>query len=109
MGLGLWYGWVLDPVEYTNTEVSRLAAVYRDEYVLMVGEAFAREQDLDAARARLALLALPDAAAYVADSAEAALARGASRFDVEALARLAWALGAQRDALAPYLEGERAP
>ena len=38
MGLGLWYGWVLDPVEYTNTDVSRLASVYRDEYVLMVGD-----------------------------------------------------------------------
>lgn len=104
MGLGLWYGWVLDPVEYRDTDVSHLASVYRDEYVLMVGEAFVLDGDLDAARARLALLDLPDPAVQVADSAEAALARGASLLDVQALARLAAALGAQRESLRPYLE-----
>jgi hypothetical protein len=105
MGLGLWYGWVLDPVEYTNTDVSRLAAVYRDEYVLMVGETYALDGNLDAARARLALLELADPANYAADLAEAALARGAPRLDVEVLARLAAALGVRRVTLAPYLEG----
>ena len=104
MGLGLWYGWVLDPVEYTNTDVSRLSSVYRDEYVLMVGETYALDGDLDAARARLALLELPDPANHAADLAEAALARGAPRLDVEVLARLAAALGARRATLAPYLE-----
>jgi hypothetical protein len=105
MGLGLWYGWVLDPVEYTDTDVSHLASVYRDEYVLMVGEAYALDGDLDAARARLALLDLADPATHVADLAQAALERGAPRLDVQALARLAAALGAQRETLAPYLEG----
>jgi hypothetical protein len=105
MGLGLWYGWVLDPVEYRNTDVSHLAPVYRDTYVLMVGEAYALDGDLDAARARLALLHLADPANHVADLAEATLARGAPRLDVQALARLAAALGAQRETLAPYLEG----
>ena len=105
MGLGLWYGWVLDPVEYRDTDVSHLASVYRDEYVLMVGETFALDGDLDAARARLALLALSDPAGHVADQAQSAIARGASRLDIQALARLAAALGAQRATLVPYLEG----
>jgi hypothetical protein len=96
---------VLDPVEYTNTDVSHLAPVYRDEYVLMVGETYALDGDLDAARARLALLGLPDPGAQVADAAQDALSRGAPRLDVQALARLAAALGVQREALAPYLEG----
>ena len=109
MGLGLWYGWVLDPVEYRDTDVSHLASVYRDEYVLMVAETFMLDGDLDAARARLALLAVPDLPGRVADQAQAALARNASQLDVQALARLAAALGAERDALKPYLESTGAP
>jgi len=103
MGLGLWYGWVLDPVEYRDTDVSHLAPVYRDEYVLMVGETYALDGDLDAARARLALIGLTDPAEPVADRAEAAIGRGASLLDIQALAGLAAALGAQRDTLRPYL------
>jgi len=109
MGLGLWYGWVLDPVEYRDTDVSHLASVYRDEYVLMVAETFMLDGDLDAARARLALLVVPDLPGRVADQAQAALARDASQLDVQALARLAAALGAERDALKPYRESTGAP
>jgi hypothetical protein len=110
MGLGLWYGWVLDPLEYRDTDVSHLASVYRDEYVLMVGETYALDGDLDAARARLALLSVPDPAALVADQAQAFISRGASPLDIQALARLAAALGVRRDALSPYLEeGDGSP
>jgi hypothetical protein len=105
MGLGLWYGWVLDPVEYKDTDVSHLASVYRDEYVLMVAQTYALDGDLDAARARLALLSMPEPASRVADLAEASIGRGASQLDIQVLARLASALGVQREALTPYLEG----
>jgi hypothetical protein len=102
-GLGLWYGWIVNPVEYKDTDVAHLYAVYRDDFVLMIAEAYALDGDLDTARARLALLSLPDAANTVADLAEAAILKGASRLDVQSLARLATALGAQREALSPYL------
>jgi hypothetical protein len=102
-GLGLWYGWVVNPVEYKDTDVAHLYAVYRDEFILMVGEAYAVDGDLDTARARLALLFVPDPADAVADRAEVALSQGASELDVQALARLAVALGAQRDTLQDYL------
>jgi hypothetical protein len=102
-GLGLWYGWVVNPVEYKDTDVAHLYAVYRDDFVLMVGEAYAVDGDLDTARARLALLSLPDAANTVADIAEEAIERGGAELDVQALARLAAALGVQRDTLKPYL------
>jgi len=109
MGLGLWYGWVLDPVEYRDTDVSHLASVYRDEYVLMVAETYALDGDLDAARARLALLSASSIPDLVADQAQVALTRSASQLDIQALARLAAALGAQRDVLMPYLESVGAP
>jgi hypothetical protein len=104
MGLGLWYGWVIDPVEYKDTDISHLAAVYRAEYVLMVSQAYALDGDLDAARARLALLAIPDPASAVSERVESAIAQGASELDIRSLARLARALGVRRDSLAPYVE-----
>jgi hypothetical protein len=97
---------VLDPVEYTDTDISHLASVYRDEYVLMVGQTYALDGDLDAARARLALLNWPDPASQVANLAEAAIERGDAELDVRSLAQLALALGAQRERLAPYLAEE---
>jgi hypothetical protein len=102
-GLGLWYGWVVNPVEYKDTDVAHLYAVYRDEFILMIGEAYAVDGDLDTARARLALLSLPDPANTIADMAEGVIEQGGSRLDVQALARLAAALGVQRDTLRPYL------
>ena len=91
-GLGLWYGWVVNPVEYKDTDVAHLYTVYRDEFILMVGEAYAVDGDLGTARARLALLSLPDPANTIADMAEAAIGQSGSRLDVQALARLAAAL-----------------
>lgn len=103
VGLGLWYGWIVDPVEYKDTDIAHLAGIYRDDYILMVSEAYALDGSLDDARARMALLSLPDPANAVADAAEAALARDASLMDIQALARLATAMGAQRDVFRPYL------
>ena len=103
VGLGLWYGWVIDPVQYDDTDMAHLYGTYRDEYVLMVGAAYAVDGDLDTARARLALLSLPEPAEALADAAEAAIQRDDPRLDIEALARLAAAMGAQRAELGPYL------
>jgi hypothetical protein len=104
VGLGLWYGWVVNPVEYKDTDVAHLYAVYRDEYILMVSEAYALDGDLDTARARLALLSLPEMASTVADLAESAASQGKPRLDAASLAHLAADLGAQRDTLSPYLD-----
>jgi hypothetical protein len=103
MGGGLWYGWVVNPVEYKDTDISHLYVAYQDEYVLMASEAYALDGDLDTARARIALLSLPDPANAVADLAERAITHNAPLSDVQALARLATAMGAPRDTFRPYL------
>jgi len=54
--LGLVYGWVIDPIEYTDVTPGILREDYRADYVLMVAEAFHSEYDSDAAARRLALL-----------------------------------------------------
>lgn len=56
IALGLAYGWVISPVEYTNVTPSIMRADYRADYVLMVAEAHQREQDSETSARRLALL-----------------------------------------------------
>jgi hypothetical protein len=105
-GLGVWYGWEVNPVAYTNTDLAHLHPSYRDEYILMVSKAYALDGDLDAARARIEWLTLPDPASTAADLAEQAIAESAPAAQIRALAHLAQALGADRPALAPYLSPE---
>jgi hypothetical protein len=53
---GLVYGWVIDPVQYTDVTPDVLRIDYRTDYVLMVAEAFRAEQDPALAARRLAVL-----------------------------------------------------
>jgi len=91
---GLFVGWVLWPVQYTDTDISDLKPVYQDEYILMVSAAYTASGDLGQARARLARLNDPDPARRVALLAETLIARSADPGDIECLVNLADALGA---------------
>jgi hypothetical protein len=102
IGLGLWYGWVVNPVEYTDTDIAYLQPAYRDELLVMIGEAYALDGNLDVARARLALLSLPDPSNAVADAAERAIAENRPLAQVRALVQLAHGLGVERDAFRPF-------
>jgi hypothetical protein len=53
---GLFYGWVVNPVEYVDIAPESLREDYKADYVLMVGEAYQVEHDLGLAVRRLALL-----------------------------------------------------
>ncbi len=53
---GLYYGWVLHPVQYVDTSLDRLRADYKTDFVLMVAEGYSRHRDLEWARRYLALL-----------------------------------------------------
>jgi hypothetical protein len=56
IGLGLAYGWLVNPVEYVDTSPDSLGVDYKTDYVLMVAEAYKLEGDLPLAIRRLALL-----------------------------------------------------
>ena len=56
ISLGLVYGWVIDPVQYTDVTPDALRIDYRTDYVLMVAEAYRAEQDPALAAQRLAVL-----------------------------------------------------
>jgi hypothetical protein len=53
---GLYYGWVVNPVEYLDTYPSSMRADYKADYVLMVSEAYSAEGDLFLAMRRLSAL-----------------------------------------------------
>jgi hypothetical protein len=54
--LGLFYGWRIDPVQYTDITPDVLRSDYQTDYVLMVAEAYQAEQDPALAAQRLAVL-----------------------------------------------------
>jgi hypothetical protein len=56
LALGLIYGWVIEPVEYTDVPPTILREDYRVDYVLMVAEAYQSDSDADSAARRLAIL-----------------------------------------------------
>ena len=56
LALGLFYGWVLSPVEFVDTSTITLRDDYRADYVLMVAEIYQTEHDLLLAEQRLTVL-----------------------------------------------------
>ena len=53
VALGLLYGWVINPVEFSDTSPDTLRIDYKTDYALMVAEAYSREGDLALAAQRL--------------------------------------------------------
>jgi len=92
IGLGLLYGWILSPVEYTDTSPDTLRADYRADYVLMVAEIYQSERDVALAARRLALLGSAHPSQIAAESLDFALQHGYLPQDLALLQELAWAL-----------------
>jgi hypothetical protein len=53
---GLFYGWVVNPVEYVDIAPVSLRVDYKTDYVLMVAEAYQVDHDMGLAVRRLAQL-----------------------------------------------------
>ncbi len=56
IGLGVIYGWLVNPVEYVDTSPNTMRIDYKSDYVLMVAESYRLDQDTDLVLRRLALL-----------------------------------------------------
>ncbi len=68
--LGVVYGWVIAPVEYTDAPPGILREDYRTDYVLMTAEIYRSEQDTAAAAQRLAILGSETPAQITASALE---------------------------------------
>lgn len=92
IGGGLFFGWIVWPVQITNVDLADLKTVAQDDYILLVAKTFAYDQDVEQARARLALLNKARVEDYVAARAQKYRADDP---DAGYLANLARALGSR--------------
>ncbi len=67
-GLGLFYGWVLSPVQYVDTTTANLRTDFRTDYTLMVAETFQRDHSTENAARHLALLGSQSPAQMTSDA-----------------------------------------
>ncbi len=103
IGLGLFIGWYVWPVTYTEATPARMRQDWKDEAVWLAAEAFAYDRDLDAARVRLRPLGSEDLGTLVLQRTEKALQQNLATGYIRNLARLAAALGARSARTDPYL------
>ncbi len=94
LGLGLWYAWIISPVQYTDTAPISLRADHKLNYIQLVAVAYLADGDVERARTRLAALGDPNPAQTVTALAQRAAASSGDPQTVQALAALAVALGA---------------
>ncbi|MBV6395627.1 MAG: hypothetical protein HFACDABA_01205 [Anaerolineales bacterium] len=96
--LGLLYGWVVDPIEFTDLTPETLRADYRADYILMVAEAYQSEKDADLAARRLAIFGSDSPAEIAASALPFGRENGFSASEISALETLVAALRAWQPA-----------
>jgi hypothetical protein len=94
IGLGLAYGWYIDPVDYFDLTPDTLRADYKADYVLMTAEAYRLEQDPGLAARRLAVFGSQSPSAIAASGLEYARANSFSDEDIALMQELVTALQA---------------
>lgn len=92
IALGLIYAWLINPLDYQNTSPRSLASEYKDRQRVLIALAYAADENLERARARLELLEDPDVYTILADQAQRALTDGSPPQEARALGLLSAAL-----------------
>ncbi len=91
-GLGLAYAWAISPVKYVDAEPLVLRDDFKDHFRAAISAAYASNNDLDRARARLSLLGDLEPVQALTAQAQRMLAAGESFDTVQQVAMLASAL-----------------
>lgn len=99
----LYFAWRVMPLQIVDNQPRSLAPSFREDFVLLVAETFAIEQDVERARTRLASLAGAKGAAVVAQQTEKMMVTGAGINDLKFMAQLAAALDVATPAMQNYL------
>ena len=101
LALGLLYAWFLDPVQYANTSPDALRPEFKDQYRILIAQAYPYSGDLGRARGRLALLKDDRPSFELGAQAQRILAAGGSVDTARALARLSSDLNLPEGSLPP--------
>lgn len=94
IGLGLVYGWVIEPVDYFDLTPDTLSLDYKADYVLMVAEAYKAEQDPRLAALRLAVFGSQSPSEIAASGLAYARTEGLPVEDIDLMQELVTALQA---------------
>lgn len=92
IALGLAYGWVIEPVEYTDVTPNILREDYRVDYVLMVAESYQNDLDAEEANQRLAALGSEPPASITASALDYATRNDFAPEEMQALQNLLTAM-----------------
>ena len=101
--VGLLLGWVVWPVQYTDTAIADLAPEYKDEYILLVAAAFTTDGDLEKAQARLVRLEVPNINQSLSALIDRYILEGRDEAEIRALVALANAQGVISPNMVAYL------
>lgn len=93
LALGLYYAWVVNPVEYLETAPAALRDEYKADYYNLIALAYDSTGDIERAQSRLAQIPDSNPAGTLSQLAQTRLAAGRPDNEVRALALLAAALG----------------
>ncbi len=99
----LYFAWRVMPLQIVDNQPRSLAPAFREDFVLLVAETFAIEQDVERARTRLASLAGAEGPAEVVQQTEKMMVTGAASNDLKFMVRLAAALGVATPGMQNYL------
>jgi hypothetical protein len=93
-GLGVAYGWYIDPVDFFDLPPDSLRADYKADYVLMIAEAYRLEQDPGLAARRLAVFGSQSPSSIAASGLDYAQAQGYPDSDIALIRELVTAMQA---------------
>ena len=102
IALGLFYAWIIDPVEFRTADPSQVEARYREAWIITAAEAYVASGDWDRAQVRLNALGDPNLAQTVSALFERVSTNGPNP-EARALARLSDRLGVQTAGMLVYL------
>jgi hypothetical protein len=105
IGIGLLYGWIIQPLKHVGNAGDTLRADYKADYVLMVSEIYDMDGNLDQAAQRLKLISAQPASEIMASGLETARALGYAPADLSLIEALSSAL--QKNTPTP--QGETKP
>jgi hypothetical protein len=94
VGIGLAYGWLIDPVDFFDLTPDTLRADYKTDYVLMTAEAYRAEQDPGLAARRLAIFGSQSPTAIASEGLAYARANGFPDADIVLIQELVTAMQA---------------
>ena len=92
LSISLYYGWMINPVEYVDTAPGSLKSDFRTDYVLMAAETYQAKQDPALAARQLALLGSRPPAEISAEALAYAQSVGYDQGDLQLLQNLVLAM-----------------